>query len=235
MTNKSEIYVTKSRKGNCFGKISLVSLGVSLGVLHLTNYIKLYKKYFNKPWFFFMHWNGIRVSSLASAGNEGSVGEGLSSCLSPCKSWPRSQTAALLPGSTFLAGWQGQNNLAAHATPSLGTCCHACRTLKDSPRAIQMSYCSTSWPSNAQMGRTGEKKPPLQALYQQAGWSRVMGCVLLIVFGDVLYFRDPTEEKQVNKMEVLLVNECTRADPLLSQHSLYFRVQGCTWLSFLCL
>lgn len=195
MTNKSEIYVTKSRKGSCFGKIPLVSLGVSLGVLHLTNNIKRYKKYFNKPWFFFMHWNGIGVSSQASAGSEGSVGKGLSSRLSPYKSWPRSQAAAFLPGSTFLAGRQGQNNHAAHATPSLGTCCHACRTLKDSPHAIQMSYCSASRPSNAQMGRTGEKKPPIKALYQQAGWSRVMGCVLLIGFGDVLYFRDPTEEK----------------------------------------
>lgn len=69
-----------------------------------------------------MHLNGIGVSSQASAGSEGSVGKGLFSPLSPYKSWPRSQTAAFLPGSTFLAGQQGENNHAAHATPSLNTC-----------------------------------------------------------------------------------------------------------------
>lgn len=73
--------------------------------------------------------------------------------------------------------------------------CHMCRTLKDIPHAIQMSYCSAGRLSNAQMGSTGEKKTPIKALYQQTGSSQVMGQVLLTGFGGVLYFRDPLTTK----------------------------------------
>lgn len=74
-----------------------------------------------------------------------------------------------------------------------------CRTLKDIPHAIQMSYCSAGQLSNAQMGSTGEKKTPIKALYQQTGSSRVTGQVLLTGFGGVLYFRDPLTTKWMYK------------------------------------
>lgn len=47
--------------------------------------------------------------------------------------------------------------------------CHMCRTLKDIPHAIQMSYCSAGRLSKAQMGSTGEKKDSYKSLVP-ANW-----------------------------------------------------------------
>lgn len=171
-----------------------------------------------------------QVQALARASSSGqcredSVRKGLF-CLSPYKSSPSSQTTAFLAGITFLAGQQGQND---HSIPSLHTCkrkpelsCMQGSGGQPTHLSDVLLQCRPS--CSAQTGRNGENSL-MRKPYTPNQVSMSNGPASTDWFWSFRFVFQRAYWKEVNKTQVLLVNECIGEGTCLSQYSLYFRVQ----------